>query len=171
MRGPKPTLIDLTDAERQGLEKLITRHLTPQQTALRARIVLAAAAGQNNSEIARQMQVTLDTVRLWRKRWLDLQPITLEDLSVEERLQDLPRPGAPARIQPEQAAAIMALACEEPEDAQRPITHWTAREMADEIQRRGILAQISPRHAARLLKRWASQAASDPQLADARRAG
>src|SRR4030066_1157808 len=97
MRGPKPTLINLTDAERQGLEKLVTRHLTPQQTVLRARIVLAAAAGQNNSDLARQMRVTLDTVRLWRKRWLDLQPIALEDLSVEERLQDLPRPGAPDR--------------------------------------------------------------------------
>lgn len=171
MRGPKPTLINLTDAERQGLEKLVTRHLTPQQTVLRARIVLAAAAGQNNSDIARQMRVTLDTVRLWRKRWLDLQPIALEDLSVEERLQDLPRPGAPARIQPEQVAAIMALACEAPEDAQRPITHWTAREIANEIQQRGILEQISPRHAARLLKRWTSPAASDPQLADARRTG
>jgi putative transposase len=117
------------------------------------------------------MNITVDTVRLWRQRWLDLRPISLEDLSVEERLQDLPRPGAPARIQPEQVAEIMALACKAPQDSQRPITHWTAREIADEIQRRGIVEQISLRHAATLLKRCASQAAFDPQLADARRTG
>jgi transposase len=171
MRGPKPTPIDLSEAERQGLEKLLKRHQTPQQIALRARMILAMGQGKNNMEIARQMQVTVDTVRLWRQRWLTLQPISLEDLSVEERLQDLPRPGAPARIQPDQVAEIMALACEAPADAQRPITHWTGREIAEEIRQRGIVEQISPRHAARLLKRCASQAPSDPQLADARRTG
>jgi transposase len=150
---------------------LLKRHQTPQQIALRARMILAMGQGKNNMEIARQMQVTVDTVRLWRQRWLTLQPISLEDLSVEERLQDLPRPGAPARIQPDQVAEIMALACEAPADAQRPITHWTGREIAEEIRQRGIVEQISPRHAARLLKRCASQAPSDPQLADARRTG
>lgn len=171
MHGPKPTPIELSDAERQGLEKLVKRHQTPQQIALRARIILAIGQGKNNSEIARALQVTVDTVRLWRRRWLALQPISLEDLSGEDRLQDLPRPGAPARIQPEQVAQIMALACEAPADAQRPMTHWTGREIADEIQRRGIVEQISPRHAARLLKRRPSQAASDPELADAGRTG
>jgi putative transposase len=171
MRGPKPTPIDLTDAERQGLEKLVKRHQTPQQIALRARMILAMGQGKNNAEIDRQMQVTVDTVRLWRQRWLDLRPISLEDLSVEERLQDLPRPGAPARIQPDQVAKIMALACEAPQDSQRPITHWTGREIAEEVLRRGIVEQISPRHAARLLKRCPSQAPSDPQLADTRRTG
>jgi putative transposase len=167
MRGPKPIPIDLTDAERQGLEKLVNRHLAPQQIALRARIILAIGQGKNNAEVARQEQVTVDTVRLWRQRWLSLQPISLEDLSVAERLQDLQRSGAPSRIQPEQVAEIMALACEAPADSKRPITHWTGREIADEIRQRGIVEQISPRHAARLLKRCPSQAASDPQLADA----
>jgi putative transposase len=171
MRGPKPTPVDLSEAERQGLEKLVKRHQTPQQIALRARIILAIGQGQNNTEIARQLQVTVDTVRLWRQRWLFLQPISLEDLSVEDRLQDLPRPGAPPRIQPDQVAEIMALACEAPADAQRPITHWTGREIAEEIRQRGIVEQISPRHAARLLKRCAAQAPSDPQLADAGRGG
>jgi hypothetical protein len=95
----------------------------------------------------------LDTVRLWRGRWLDLQSIALKDLSVEERLQDLPRPGAPSRITADERCQIEALACEEPEEAGRPITNWTAREIADEIIQRGIVEHISPRHAARLLKR------------------
>jgi len=45
------------------------------------------------------------------------------------------------------------LACEKPESSDRPITHWTAREIADEVKKRKIVDDISPRHAARLLKR------------------
>ena len=150
MRGPKPTPIQLSDPEHQGLEKLIKAHKTRQQIAMRSQIILAAAEGKNNSQIAKEFQITLDTVRLWRKRWLTLQPISLEDLSVEERLEDLPRPGAPARITADQLSQIVALACEKPEESERPITHWTSREIADEILQRGIVEQISPRHAARL---------------------
>ena len=153
MRGPKPTPIYLSDAERQGLEKLIHKHSVGQQIALRGRIILAAAAGKPNVHIAKELGVTLDMVRLWRKRWLALQPISLDDLTVEERLQDLPRPGAPSRITADQISQIVALACEKPDESERPITHWTSREIADEIMRRGIVEQISPRHAARLLKR------------------
>ena len=100
------------------------------------------------------------------QRWVDLQPISLDDLSIEGRLQDLPRPGAPSRITADQVCQITALACEEPEESERPISHWTAREIADEIIERGIVDRISPRHAARLLKRWRSQTASDPLLVD-----
>jgi transposase len=168
MPSPKPLPVTLTDAERQGLERLVRRHTVGQQIALRGRIVLAAAAGRNNTQIAKEEGVTLDTVRLWRQRWLDLQPISLDDLSVEERLQDLPRPGAPARITADQVCQITGLACEEPEESERPISHWTGREIADEIMQRGIVDDISPRHAARLLKSGRSSATSDPLLADTR---
>jgi putative transposase len=167
MPNPKPIPVKLTDAERQGLRKLVKRHTVGQQTALRGRIVLAADEGKNNTQIAKEQGTTLSTVRLWRQRWVDLQPIALDDLSVEERLQDLPRPGAPPRITAEQVGQITALACEEPEASERPISHWTAREIAGEIIERGIVDRISPRHAARLLKRGRSQTASDPLLADA----
>ncbi len=156
MRGPKPPLIELTDAERQALEQLVRRHTTPQQVALRARLVLAAATGANNSQIARQEGVTVDTVRLWRTRWLGLQGVPLADLSVEERLLDAPRPGKPVRISDEQVCHIIALACEAPERAGRPISQWTGREIAAEIKQRGIVDQISGRHAARLLKKGRS---------------
>ena len=66
------------------------------------------------------------------------------------------RPGAPARITAEQRCQIEALACEQPEDSERPISHWTGREIADEIMKRGIVEQISARHAGRLLKRGRS---------------
>ena len=150
---PTAQVVNLSDAERQGLEKLIKRHHVGQQIALRARIVLAAASKQKNQEIAQAYNITLDTVRLWRNRWIKLQDLALDDLSLEDRLQDAPRPGAPARITADQRCRIEALACEKPEASERPITHWTAREIADEVKKRQIVDHISPRHAARLLKR------------------
>lgn len=156
MPNPKPLPLVLTAAEREGLEKLVKRHTVGQQIAIRGRIILAAASGKNNSQITREMGVHLDSVRLWRQRWLDLQSLSLEDLSIEERLQDLPRPGAPARLTPDQICQITEMACVKPEEAGRPISQWTAREIADEVKKRGIVDQISARHAARLLKRGRS---------------
>ena len=142
----------LSEKERQELEKLVKQHQTAQQIALRARIVLASTAGKTNTAIAEENQVSHFTARLWRNRWVSLQEIPLEDLSAEERLQDMPRPGAPSQITADQRCQIEALACEKPEESGRPITHWSAREIADEMIARKIVEQISPRHAARLLK-------------------
>ncbi len=91
------TPITLTDPERTGLEALVRRHTTPQQIATRARIVLAAAAGQTNVQIVQQVGLSRESVRLWRDRWAALRDIPLADLSVAERLADAPRsrhPGA-----------------------------------------------------------------------------
>jgi len=156
MPGPKPPEILLTDAERQELEKLVRRPTTAQQKALRGRIVLLAADGKNTPEIGRQLRTSLDTVRLWRRRWLDLQPILLKDLSVAERLEDLPRPGTPPRFTADQICQMEQMACEKPEKAGRPISQWTGREIADELVKRGIVDKISARHASRLLKKRAS---------------
>ena len=153
MRGPKPPTIELTDVLRQDLEALTRRHSTPQQLAVRARIVLAAADGANNGQIARQLDVSVGMVRRWRERWLALQPAAREDLPVVERLTDAPRPGLPGRITDAQVCQIQALACETPAGSARPISQWTGRELADEIKQRGIVDRISGRHAARLLKR------------------
>jgi transposase len=146
----------LTDAQRQGLEKLVKRHSAKQQIALRARIILLAAAGRNNSQIASALKTSDNTTRRWRRRWLDLQPLSLEDLSIEERLEDLPRPGPPSSLTADQICQIEQLACEKPEEGGRPISQWTGRELAAEMVKRGIVEQISARHAARLLKKGAS---------------
>ena len=156
MPGPKPSAINLKDVERQGLELLVRRYTTGQQKVIRARIVLLAAMGKNNREIADALEVSLDTARLWRQRWLDLQPISLDDLSIEERLDDLPRPGAPPRLTANQICQIQQMACEKPEKSGRPISQWTSREIAAEIMARGIVDTISARHSARILKKTAS---------------
>ena len=156
MPGPRPPAVELTDEERRELEGLVRRHKTGQQVADRARIVLRAADGLNNSEIARELALEPDTVRLWRQRWLDVSEVALEDLDVADRLSDAPRSGTPARITPEQVARIVALACEAPSESGRPVSQWSTTELAAEIMRRGIVDTISPRHAARLLKRGTS---------------
>jgi putative transposase len=115
--------------------------------------MLAAADGLNNGQIACQLGVDVDTVRLWRQRWLALQTVNLEDLTLEERLTDAPRAGRPARLTAEQVGQIIALACEAPSLSGRPISQWPGRESAGEIVTRGIVPRISPRHAARLLKK------------------
>lgn len=68
MRGPKPSAVNLTDKERQGLEQLLRRHSTPQRIILRGRIILAAADGHNNAQIARELDIAVDTARQWRER-------------------------------------------------------------------------------------------------------
>jgi len=153
MPGPKPERIELSDQARRDLEKLAARHTTGQQKAQRARIILKAAEGKNNAELARELNQSIDMVRLWRRRWHELEPIAWDDLNAEERLDDLPRPGAPARFSVDQRCQIEQLACEAPEKAGRPISQWTGREIADELVARGIVETISARHAARLLKK------------------
>ena len=153
MPFPKATEVKLSEEEQTGLEQLVRRHNIGQQIALRGRIILAAGKGQTNSAIARDLQVSINTAQRWRNRFAKAQNISYDDLSLEARLLDGPRPGAPARITADQRCKIELLACETPENSERPITQWTAREIADEVMKRKIVDAISARHAARLLKR------------------
>ena len=149
----RATAIVLSEKEQEGLTQITKRHRSEQQAVLRARIVLAAAQGHSNAQMARELSINVDTVRLWRDRWAGLQGIDLETLSIAERLQDAPRPGVTPKITAEQRCQMAVLACEAPTKAGRPISQWTGREIADEMRARGIVEQISPRHAARLLKK------------------
>lgn len=139
--------IILSEAEQTELQALLRRHTTSQQVALRAKISLRAAAGEGYGEISRGLNISLDMSRLWRRRWLELAP---RGVSVAERLQDAPRPGAPAKFSLEQITQLYALACDPPEKYGRPISHWSPRELADELVRQGIVEQISARHVGRL---------------------
>ena len=77
--------------------------------------------------------------------------------AIEAVLADEPRPGAPAKFSPEQVTQILAVACEPPEKSGRPITHWTAQELTDEVIRRGIVPSISPSQVSRYLREAALQ--------------
>jgi putative transposase len=151
---PKPaTKVVLSEKEQEELSKITKRHKSEQQQVLRSQIVLYAAQGYSNAKIARELNINVDTARLWRDRWVGLQETDLETLSVAERLKDAPRPGKTPRITEEQKCKMAVIACEAPSKSGRPISQWTGAEIANEVKAQGIIEQISPRHAARLLKK------------------
>jgi len=84
---------------------------------------------------------------------------------VEQVLADEPRPGTPPVFEAKQIAQIIAVACEDPRGSGRPVTHWTPRELADEVIKRGIVTSISPRSVGRFLKSGRLEASSEPLLA------
>jgi transposase len=147
MLSPKRPKIALSAAERQTLLTLIRTHKTPQHCSFRAQIILRLDQGQRATAVATHLGTSRRTVQLWRRHWLER-----PDASVLERLQDAPRPGTPARFSAEQWCQIIAVACEPPEASNRPISHWTARELADEAIKRGLGKTISARHVGRFLK-------------------
>jgi len=141
--------VTVSPEQREMLEHLVRTHSTPQQLALRARIMLLAADGVGVRESAEELDVWPKTVRRWRKRWR----MAADGVSVPGRLVDAPRPGAPASYTPEQVCAIVAMTCEKPEASDRPISHWSQREIADEAMRRGLVPNISQRSVWRFLKK------------------
>ncbi|MGF1457675.1 MAG: helix-turn-helix domain-containing protein, partial [Leptolyngbyaceae cyanobacterium] len=142
-----PALI-VSETERRDLEQLVKRPSTPQQLALRAKIILRASEGDSQGQIARDLGIGEQLSRCWRRRWQELQT---SELPVLERLADAPRPGAPATFTLEQITQLYALACAPPEQYGRPLSHWTPRELADELVKQGIVESISGRHVGRLL--------------------
>ena len=135
--------------QREALEHLIRTHSTSQQLALRARIIVQAANGMGVRACARDLGVWPKTVRYWRKRWRS----AADSQSVAERLSDAPRAGAPATFTPEQICALVAMTCEKPSESERPISHWSQREIAEEAMRRGLIPSISQRSVGRFLKK------------------
>ena len=152
--------ITLGESQRRVLEGLEGAHGTPQQLALRARIVLWADEGVSVHETARRLGVWPKTVRRWRQRWS-----SASDGDLAARLSDAPRSGTPAKFTPEQVCAIIAVACEKPAASGRAVSHWSQREVADEAMKRGLVDKISQRSVGRFFKRIGPQAASRPPLA------
>jgi transposase len=120
MPAPTAVQITLTDDERSALESWVARRKTSQALALRARIVLAAAAHLTNREIAELEGVSPPTVTKWRNRFAERRL---------EGLIDEPRPGRPRTVTDQQVEAVIIKTLEsEPKDA----THWSTRSMARE---------------------------------------
>jgi transposase len=113
-----PTALELSEAERAELEAWARRRKTAQALALRARIILQAAAGLSNTAIATELDVAKHTVGKWRERFARLRT---------DGLLDEPRPGAPRQIGDEQVAALVDRTLSERPDG---ATHWSLRTMA-----------------------------------------
>jgi putative transposase len=159
------------------LERLQRRQTADQRLVRRAAILLALAADPCVQVVARQLGLTRLTVRLWRDRWRQatpaLQQAEQDQASpqqllalIHDLLSDDDRPGTPATFTPEQIVQVVAVACEPPEKSGRPLDHWTAREVADEVKKRRIVPAISPRTVGRFLKGGRAAAAPKPLLAE-----
>lgn len=112
------TPLNLTDVEREELERLVRRPGTPQGLATRCRVVLLDARGLTYAAIGAELGMREQTVYKWRSRFLT------DRLA---GLRDKPRPGAKRRIADEQVAEVVRKTLEErPPDA----THWSTRSMA-----------------------------------------
>lgn len=179
MPGPQPPPIVLTERQREMLVHLTRRATSTQRLARRARIVLAAAEGANNERIAERLGVNRETSRLWRGKWLENEERVAEAegaglpelrQAMEEALCDRPRSGTPPTFTAEQVCQIVAMACEAPLESGRPLTHWSATELADEAVKRGIVQDISARSVGRFLKGGGSQAPPGAPM-EAQRAG
>jgi putative transposase len=171
--GPAPAPVTVSPAQQAVLAALLRRTSCPQALALRARVILGAAAGQRNEPLARQAGCTPNTVRKWRSRWTAAAPhLAAADAerpalerAIAAALADAPRSGTPATFTAEQIVQIINLACSSPAQFQRPVDAWTPRELADEAVQQGIVATISPRSVERFLKGGRSAAPSQPLLA------
>jgi putative transposase len=176
MPGPSAAVIAVSPVQRGLLQRLAQRQTAPQRLVRRAGVILALAVNPCVDAAARQLGLTRVSVRLWRDRWLQAADTlsraeqeqapeaSLLDL-IEQALADAPRPGCPATFRPEQIVGIVAVACEPPAGSGRPISHWTARELADEAAKRQLVKRISPRTVGRFLKTGRVAAAPKPLLA------
>jgi putative transposase len=179
MPGPAAAAIAVSAIQQTLLQRLAQRQTAPQRLVRRVHILLALAANPCIDAAARQLGLTRLSIRLWRDRWLQaadaLRRAEQEQASesrlldlIEQVLADAPRPGCPATFRPEQIVGIVAVACEPPSESGRPISHWTARELADEAGKRQIVKHISPRTVGRFLKRGRVATAPEPLLAQQR---
>jgi len=121
MAKGRAVAIVLAAGEKSELTALTRKHGAPQALSERARIVLAAAAGLYNKEIAAKVGVCAATTGTWRHRFAQ---------SRMDGLYDEPRPGAPGEIGDDEITATIRKTLEtRPKGA----THWSLRTMAKEI--------------------------------------
>jgi transposase len=116
--GRTPAVIELTEEEERDLRAVLRTPSAPQEKSMRAGIVLRAAEGASNTEIARDMRVSLQTVGLWRRNFSE---------RGMEGLETAPRSGRPRAISDDEVQRVLAKTLEAPPDG---TTHWSVRRLA-----------------------------------------
>ena len=178
MPGPSARdSISLTARQRAVLSQLTKQSTAEQRLVERAKILLLADEQKSNSQIAGLCNCKRDTVIKWRYRWkqqAEKLSALEEESSLKQYIQqivsllsDAPRAGAPIRFEALAVCQILVVACQPPKESDRPITHWSARELRDEVIKRGIVPQISARTIGRFLKSGGVKTASNQKLGSA----
>jgi hypothetical protein len=151
------TPIQLTTEQSEILNDISRRRELPHSTVQRAQIVLAAATGQGNKAIGKDLNLYPETAALWRNRWLTEQQ-ELDKVAGKSKLllkaicsvlADSSRPGSPCTFTAEQVCQIISVACETPP---APLTHWTRNDLVRVVIARGIVETISASTIGRILK-------------------
>lgn len=165
----------ITERQQAILQTMTRSGTCPQAVAQRARIILMAFDGHTNQDIAEHLGWERHSIGPWRHRWADaFERLVLTECcekpsalprAIEELLSDRPRSGCPGKFTAEQVTRVLAVACEDPEQCGRPVTHWTPPELADEVVQRGIVESISPRQVGRFLKWGRTSTPPQPVLA------
>lgn len=159
----KAAKVVLSERQMEILELIVGSRTATVQHVQRAQVILLAYQKKNNEVIGEIVGLNPQQVSVWRKRWKGSFQRLIEvectdtkaalQRAILEVLSDLPRSGRTSKFSTEQQAAIVAIACEEPDDkSQRPISHWTQREIADEAIQRGVVATISASRVGSFLK-------------------
>jgi len=143
-----PTKIILSYSEQQHLEDVVRRATASQRDAFRARIVLLAARGFNNTQIGDKLSCTRKTARKWRNRYAE---------SGRAGLADKPRPGRPRVYDEATRARITALVCELPADRGLPLSRFSSADIHTEAAR-----ELDPCPARSTIAAWLRQAAIRP---------
>ncbi len=149
MPRSSPYRIELSKEERAVLESLARSYTLPYWQVTRSQMVLMAADGLRNDEIAAQLRCGRDVVSQWRKRFFEQRLAGLEDR---------PRRGRPPTFPPRVRAEVIRLACERPTESDVPLARWSSCELAHETVARGICEQIS----GVTVWRWLSEDAIKP---------
>ncbi|WP_425309115.1 IS630 family transposase [Ammonicoccus fulvus] len=144
-----PFVILPTAADLIVLTRRANSACAEHRQVIRAKIVLAAAQGCTNAAIAAELDLHVDTVRKWRKRYAR---------SGLAGLMDLPRSGRPPVFTPVQVAQVKALACTPPADSGLPLARWSVLELAVEAVSQGVTPSISPS----TISRWLAKDAIKP---------
>lgn len=154
--------ITLSKKQRKILENMRKGTHSPLHFIERSSIILMAADGITNKEIARKKSCNRNTVKKWRNRIAQALPEinrTESELPhllhshIKEALSDEQRAGGPCKFTPEQVAHIIAIACEDPDKYDVPMSHWTPSALARKVIELNIVESISPRQVGRFLKR------------------
>ena len=158
--------LTLTPEQRELIQAITRSREIPHSLAQRARIILAADAGDSNKAISQALDLCEDTVGFWRKRWVN-ECANLEKwagkpnqlrAAVSRLLADRPRPGCPGVFTAEQICQLIAIACEAPPEH---LSHWTPPELAQTLIKRGIVETISASSVGRFFKSGGFETASD----------
>jgi transposase len=134
MSRSSPFVIVLTDAGRAELERRIRCYTLPYAEVVRAKVVLLAADGLENTVIAERLDVSHGVVSRWRKRFAQ------EGVA---GLADRPRAGRPRVYPAAVVAQVKAMACEPPEDRGVPQSRWPVLDLAAEAVVEGLVESVS----------------------------